>query len=453
MPKINDLIPLFEALVGDKIPCSLNNLGDESIFEEGKSLGYSQFNELLLFLGFDRVSPGFFQFLINGEIIYKSGSSFESLDKFKEGINRFIQLALLNFGSIKFAYKVFSKKEGSLQKAIEDRNPIEKSKYKLRHKPINEVKPIPKDKTYLLGYLIEQELKSRIEKDSKDIEAISLLKESEQYKKIGIDNHYSYLASDHLDIYIATSMRHPHEYVFVNELADEIFSSHYLNDLNLRHFDPTQAYCKSRIDKGLSEALMLKRAICTLYLAQESDTLGKDSELASTLAQGKPVIAYVPIGDKKFVNNLLKKLQNGKNSEIDIIIGQLKLFAPNLAWENENFQIILQEKNDVTKLKEILYTKISEHYEKRAKTLKEDHPLGIQVNLDSGVANGVLVVRNVNDCAKLIKSIVTNTMEFIIENDNENSAYVYLKEIISGSIFRVKTGDSVLTNCFWNFYI
>jgi hypothetical protein len=50
---------------------------------------------------------------------------------------------------------------------------------------------------------------------------------------------------------------------------------------------PTQAYCSDRIDKGIAEALMLKRAQCTIYLAQESDTLGKDSELASTLAQGK----------------------------------------------------------------------------------------------------------------------------------------------------------------------
>src|SRR6202035_3394250 len=64
--------------------------------------------------------------------------------------------------------------------------------------------------------------------------------------------------------------------------------------LKLRYFDPTQSQCSYRIDKGLVEALMLKRARCTVYMVQESDTMGKDSELASTLAQGKPVIAYVP---------------------------------------------------------------------------------------------------------------------------------------------------------------
>lgn len=42
---------------------------------------------------------------------------------------------------------------------------------------------------------------------------------------------------------------------------------------------------------------MLKRARCTIYMAQETDTFGKDSELATTLAQGKPVIVFCP-GDQ-----------------------------------------------------------------------------------------------------------------------------------------------------------
>src|SRR5207249_585684 len=38
-------------------------------------------------------------------------------------------------------------------------------------------------------------------------------------------------------------------------------------------------------------------AQCTVYSVQDTDTLGKDSELAATLAQGKPVIAFVPTID------------------------------------------------------------------------------------------------------------------------------------------------------------
>ena len=79
-------------------------------------------------------------------------------------------------------------------------------------------------------------------------------------------------------------MRRRHEYLEIAEFTNAVFQDDRVRDLHLRWFDPTQAYCIDRIDKGLAEALMLKRAKCTLYLAQELDTLGKDSELASTLA-------------------------------------------------------------------------------------------------------------------------------------------------------------------------
>ena len=103
-----------------------------------------------------------------------------------------------------------------------------------------------------------------------------------------------YLTWDHLDVYVATSMRNKWEYEEIFDFTQQLFSKPILAPLKLRHFDPTQSKCRTARDKGLLEGLMLKRADCTIYMAQETDTLGKDSELANTLAQGKPVIAYVP---------------------------------------------------------------------------------------------------------------------------------------------------------------
>jgi hypothetical protein len=82
--------------------------------------------------------------------------------------------------------------------------------------------------------------------------------------------------------------------------------------------------------------------------------------------------------------------------------------------------------------------------------LRESHPLGIQVNLRTGVANGVLVVRSVSDCAKLVRRIVTRTLELELE---ESKQYTVLREKISRCIFRVMTADAMLTNTFWNFYL
>ena len=89
-------------------------------------------------------------------------------------------------------------------------------------------------------------------------------------------------------------------------------------------------------------------------------------------------------------------------------------------------------------------------YEKRAKTLIDHHPLGLQVNLATGVSNGVLVVRSISKCALLLRRILLNEMEFDIE---EKDNYIFLRERISKCIYRVTTGDKFLTNAFWNFYL
>jgi hypothetical protein len=48
--------------------------------------------------------------------------------------------------------------------------------------------------------------------------------------------------------------------------------------------------------------------------------------------------------------------------------------------------------------------------------LKELHPLSMQVDLQSGVANGILVVRNAKQCAKLLYRVLTNSVKFRIKN-------------------------------------
>ena len=453
MPKIKEIIPLIQDLVGEKVRGSSEHCEDIILFKDGVGIGYSQFNEILLLLGFDRVGYSFFQFLVDGKTEYQLNSSISTLQHLKEGIDRFLKIALINYGNIMTAFYILSDDKQELEEKIENSQPVDLKFYQLRHKPIKDIEPIPKDKTYYLGYYIQDRIDSTENPLSEELK-----KEVLDCTETGIKNQLAYLSSDHLDIYIATSMREKHEFVFVNELINDIFSQRNLKELNLRWFDPTQAFCVNRIDKGLSEALMLKRAKCTLYLAQETDTLGKDSELASTLAQGKPVIAYVPVGDKAYVDKMLENLREVNPSVHinEIIIEQLKIFDSKLAWTDPIIQETLTNirDDDNQELRKILYQKVESHYSNRANALKKLHPLGIQVYLDSGVANGVLVVRNVEDCSNLLRAILTNSMDFYIDRKVEENGeeYFYLKEKISDSIFRLITGDRILTNTFWNFY-
>ena len=446
---------LLEALTGQRPPLS-PALDVLPSFPEG-GLGYSQLNELLLLLGYDRVTHSFFQFLVDDTLEYRPGCGLRSIEDLEVGVERVRKLSLLFFGNVKFGFKMLAGDSDQLSHYYEGTQPLDPEMFKQRHDPIHPVDPIPADETYYLGYVVQKDLDKRLKDNPGDAAALSEKGHLERVRDRGIRNQRAYLVSDHLDVYVATSMRQRHEYVEVSEFADAVFKSERLKDLKLRWFDPTQAYCSDRIDKGLAEALMLKRAQCTLYLAQESDTLGKDSELASTLAQGKPVIAYVPSPTNEDVLSSVARLSSLYSRSADsVILERIQTLSANLAWSDQQVRRWLDapDKMDRDAGLALLVKTTQEHYEKRAETLMESHPLGIQVNLDTGVANGVLVVRTVTDCAELIYRFLTQTVQFRIEKKClANVEYHLLRETVSNSIFRVMTGDAMLTNSFWNFYL
>lgn len=208
---------------------------------------------------------------------------------------------------------------------------------------------------------------------------------------------------------------------------------------------------------------MLKRAKCSIYLAQESDTFGKDSELASTLAQGKSVVAYVPgfdehHRDEDFKNWMLNSLEKlyPEFSKCELALRQLQIFDPAAAWKDSVVRNWLADHKRIAmpQLQKRLREAIRTHYDSRAKTLRDSHPLGIQVNLQTGVANGVLVARNAQQCADLVHGIVTNSLKFEIEvKEIKGLEYLLLREVSTKSIYRVVTGDELLTRTFWNFYL
>ena len=446
---------LLEQLVGQAAPFSAD-IPEEALqrFESaGGKLGYSQLNELLLLFGFDRITPAFFRFLLDGSTGYMFGDAL-SLEQLETGVQRFRKTALLLYGNVKFAFKSLSRDTDLLISELAGLKPRSPEEFSFRHQPMLPVRAIPAEDAYLTGYLIERELKERIQNDPSDEGALELESKRKQIVELAKKNHQAYLASDHLDVYVATSMRATHDFLSINRLAAQIFNHESLRPLKLRWFDPTQAYCSNRIDKGLAEALMLRRAACTIYLAQETDTFGKDSELASTLAQGKPVIAYLPNADDAYVDEHLKVVQaaHPDRARTSLMIEQLKLFDPAAAWEDDEVRAWCKNHSatDVDALRSRLGERIKSHYDSRAKMLRESHPLGIQVDLRTGVANGVLVVRSVGDCANLVRRIVTRTLEVDLEESKE---YTVLREKISRCIYRVMTTDAMLTNTFWNFYI
>jgi hypothetical protein len=435
---------LIEKLTGQKVPLEENISILSSLQPDALELGYSQFNELLLFLGYDRISRSFFQFLVDGTLDYKHGAVINSLSELEKRVNKAIEYFLRLFGNIKFGYKQLSTEsnEEEFEQWHEALQPLTESHYSERHSPLFQLRKIPNDDTYFLGYIIQREIDARLSVNPQDSEALQMQEKKNKIVMDGIENHKAYLASDHMDVYVATSMRQKHEYLFIGRITEQIFSHPSLTTLNVRYFDPTQAYCSNRIDKGIAEALMLKRAKCTIYLAQESDTLGKDSELASTLAQGKTVIAYIPRGDKQYVDKLLEDLIaiNPSKSRKQIILEQLRTFNPDLCWIDPKLRDWIDSG--------------TEDIDYGAETLRDTHPLGIQVNLETGVANGVIVTREVGECAVLVREVLLRQLMFdVVEELKHGIPYILLKESRTQSIYRVSTGERLLTNTFWNYYL
>lgn len=454
MTEIERLGTLLGRLTGQPVSSTLPLEIPDPLGENSGALGYSQLNELLLLFGLDRITHAFFTYLLHGTTEYTPGDGFTSFDELEVGVERFRKAALLLYGNVRFAFKSLSRDADLLVDELERLAPLDPVQFEMRHDPILPLATIPPEDAYLTGYLIERELQKRLDTNPKDREAASIETRRREVVQRAIENQRAYLASDHLDVYVATSMRARHEFLSIARLVRRIFDHDDVRPLKLRWFDPTQAYCSNRIDKGLAEALMLKRATCTIYLAQESDTLGKDSELASTLAQGKPVIAYVPKVDDDYLSDYFASLSAADPGDDDTttLLGQLRLFDPDAAWTDPAVREWLADTQslDPELLRSTVRSCIEAHYDRRAQTLKESHPLAIQVNLSTGVANGVLVVRTPEDCARLVRAIVTRRLEFDLE---ELPEYTVLRERISGSIFRVMTADAMLTNTFWNYYL
>ena len=453
-----ELVELLQALAGQKPPLPAQDVQHAITHLEGRAIGYSQLNELLLLMGFDRVSRAFFQYLVDGTTDYSPGSAITSVEDLHDGVDRFRTMAILLFGNVKFGFKTLSRDIEQLQSWLSVLDPIPDAEYTARHEGVYPIENIAPEDTYYLGYVIEGDLKRRLQENPRD--PVARAEEDKRTTIVGVGrrNHNAYLTSDHLDVYVATSMRERHEYLQISELGRQIFRHPRILDLKLRWFDPTQAYCKDRIDKGLAEALMLKRAKCTVYLVQETDTLGKDSELASTLAQGKPVIAFVPHVQRGYAAAVIASLRAiyPGRSDAELVLDQLKIFDPRAPWTDPTIRRWLETPQSPPMSDPIEYLEnvMRQQYDRRAALLNESHPLGIQVNLATGVANGVLLARTVDQCAELIRRIVTRCLEFEIDKKViDGQEYLLLRESVSRSIFRVVTGDPMLMNSFWNFYL
>jgi hypothetical protein len=337
-----------------------------------------QFNSILTECGRSSIAEPFFKYFFPG---FDEGIT---LGDFINGSMKFRKIALWKYGSFVSGLDQIGC-SSNIQEITKDVpfdniSPVSEETYS-RRAPFDFLKNLQPLERYALGYVKQNEKN-----------APEVARNVKEIREIAKQNTQEYLSIDVLDIYVATSMRKLEEYEDYVRFMGSVFNSSLLSKFKLRYFDPTLAYCDSRIEKSLLEALMLRRAKLTLYVAGEGDTFGKDSECAATLVQGKPVVVYV-------------------------------------------------EETDDTRKK---------IFEARAQLFKSIHPLGLQVCHKTGVANGVIVVRNSNQCVNILVGLLTHSLA--VSLDKLPDVGFILRENSTGSILRVAIDDRMLNRAFANFY-
>lgn len=320
----------------------------------------------------------------------------------------------------------------------------------------------------------------------------------------GLRNLSQYLAADHMDVYVATSMREDSDFVSVNRFVLHLFEHAEVKPLKLRYFNPTQSWVEDRIAKGLVEALMLRRSAATIYMAQKGDTFGKDSEASVALGQGKPVIVYVPKlvvpelqldsselaqSSEEELHNILRKidpdevsqtmdreamlgailnrrLAGGTDEQIADAVarhwadfgldGETDRFKETRGKYLEWLRGVTSKPNAPPPIPEGLRADIegtlvatAVRFERRASLFREKHPLALQVILSTGVLNGILVARSVDSCAALLRRVFENSLDLELVRGEESYRLI---ERTTQSTIRVISKHHLLANAFASYY-
>jgi hypothetical protein len=140
-PQMNDMVAWIEKLTGEKAP--LQGLPSGRFPPDG--IGYGQFNELLLALGYDRVSRDFFRYIFGSDGV----RTFQALRK---GVDAFRKKSMLMHGNFKYSFKTHHRASLTRLRSVFDQlSPADIAEFAGRHEPLIELQPISRTEAPVLG--------------------------------------------------------------------------------------------------------------------------------------------------------------------------------------------------------------------------------------------------------------------------------------------------------------
>jgi len=517
---------------------------------------FNLINQLLLTLGIKPFSRSFFDVVFDGikfsdkDDVLKASDRFRTIAMLKFGNIRYAYKILRNDRGIK---KIWDHAFSSIDSNRVKKTKINSMTHR---EPVQGLKPIDPDALFLLSYLASDDQKRAgisdarkelkkllleivdkgIPSDLNELDEIfadnkgklirllvdagipdvsQLLSNRDNYKNAldalvmhckdldggrineigsqGNINAHTYMALHDLEVYVATSMRTPIHFTSNYEFVQQLFHNGTLKQLNIRYFDPTQSHLIDRIQKGLLECLMIRRAKLTVYNAQDADTFGKDAEAGVTLAQGKPVVVFVArlfATHERFLKlyELIDKLVVTSEENIPVVVKAyegvllesgyarslgtglvpivtkiIKDVVNNALEGVQNIEVAIElikhgydpikSENTTLSYKEMVRRSavdVINKLETRAITFKTMHPLSLQTSPFDGVARGVIITRTVDETAQTIYDHFVGTTKYVIDDLGPLHYNTLLREERTKSPVRVVTNHPALTTAFWN---
>ena len=232
-------------------------------------VNFQDFNEILAYVGEARATLSFFTHFF--------GPGFQSVDSLSEAVSKIRKYSFLFYGNLSSGSRHLSQFTETKEF---DRVPWDIETVSRRPMTTDRIQPLTAEQAHATGYLSGQEnpLNSRQKRNA---------------RKKASDNTERYLAMNGVDVYVAGSMRTLADFQGAAKFVDRVRQQRPVMQLGLSFFNLLWSYMEDSQQKGLLEQLMLKKAKSMVYMAGTYDSFGKDSELASMLVQGKPVIVYV----------------------------------------------------------------------------------------------------------------------------------------------------------------
>lgn len=366
-----------------------------------------------------------------------------SLDQLEFGIKRFLMDALLYFGDINTAYASLARLDTAHLKAFFADKSFDCEQMKSRG-PHLSLEDIPIDDRHLIGEMASAAYTVPSGKTTSSIEDSLLM----AYRALPIDKRKEVSIQALINTAPADTQRQLSlgfaEFA-LNDVLDQRVESE--NDLHLK-----VAAVARRYEAARSKALRNTKVYLSLvneldvYVATSMRTRQHFRDMAHYCSRIFNDPRLKPYHVRYFDPTNSAAEGHEDKGLIECLMVKCALALVYFAGEKESYGKDAEAAMALSQGKPVI---IFCNDEAKMKLYRDVHPLTRLIDMNTGVAVGAIITREIEHVPELLHRIFSNSMEYEVVQER---GYFRLKERLTGSVVRLQTSSELLRTSFWNYY-